>query len=231
VRGFRYGDATGGQEQRAAAKLLSDQLFLQAGDLPLRWAAETAPGLEPVWRDRAGLDDTRIVVTPEELEHISEAMREVLARTCCAGRASGRTARAACSCCATCCPRRPTGMSESERESEAAAVVAEIPAPADPGVCPVSPNSFRPDRRFLLFWCGRSISQLSDQVTIGATGALLVGRGARQLLAGRAVVVGAVLFPAPLALAAPAGGPILLRTAALGATEFLVGAAGPSRRR
>jgi MFS family permease len=38
------------------------------------------------------------------------------------------------------------------------------------------------------------------------------------------VVVGALLFPAPLALAAAAGGPTLLRTAALGATEFLAGA-------
>jgi DNA-binding transcriptional ArsR family regulator len=79
ARGFRYGNADGGEEQRAAARLLSDQLFLQASDLPLRWAAETAPGLEPVWRDRSGLDNTRVVVTPEELEHITEAMREVLA--------------------------------------------------------------------------------------------------------------------------------------------------------
>lgn len=79
ARGFRYGNADGGEEQRAAARLLSDQLFLQASDLPLRWAAETAPELEPVWRDRSGLDNTRVVVTPEELEHITEAMREVLA--------------------------------------------------------------------------------------------------------------------------------------------------------
>jgi len=79
ARGLRYGGATGGEEQRAAAKLLSDQLFLQASDLPLRWAAETAPDLEPVWRDRSGLDNTRVIVTPEELEQISEAMRAVLA--------------------------------------------------------------------------------------------------------------------------------------------------------
>ena len=66
ARGFRYGGASGGEEQRAAAKLLSDQLFLQASDLPLRWAAETAPDLEPEWRDRSGLDNTRVIVTPEE---------------------------------------------------------------------------------------------------------------------------------------------------------------------
>lgn len=79
ARGFRYGGTAGGEEERAAAKLLSDQLFLQASDLPLRWAAETVPGLEPEWRDVSGLDNTRVVVTPEELEHITEAMRAVLA--------------------------------------------------------------------------------------------------------------------------------------------------------
>ena len=79
ARGFRYGGGADDEEGRAAAKLLSDQLFLQASDLPLRWAAETAPNLEPAWRDRSGLDNTRVIVTPEELEQITEAMREVLA--------------------------------------------------------------------------------------------------------------------------------------------------------
>lgn len=75
---------------------------------------------------------------------------------------------------------------------------------------------------------GLSAATIGATLGIGATGsllgALLAGRVARWLGVGRAVVVGAVLFPAPLALVAAAGGPVLLRTAALAATEFLAGA-------
>ncbi|MGW2656906.1 MFS transporter [Streptomyces sp. NPDC001478] len=62
---------------------------------------------------------------------------------------------------------------------------------------------------------------------IGATGALLGALCApavsRRLGIGRTIVAGAVLFPAPLALAAMAGGPLWLRAGTLAGAEFLSG--------
>ncbi|MEW1723083.1 MFS transporter [Streptomyces sp. NPDC093109] len=62
---------------------------------------------------------------------------------------------------------------------------------------------------------------------VGATGALVgavcaPGIG-RRFGVGRSVAVGAVLFPAPLALAAVADGPLWFRAGALAAAEFLCG--------
>ncbi|MFC5031571.1 MULTISPECIES: MFS transporter [Streptomyces] len=62
---------------------------------------------------------------------------------------------------------------------------------------------------------------------IGATGSLLgaviAPKVARRLGVGRSIVVGAVLFPAPIAIAAAAGGPLWSRAGALALTEFLSG--------
>jgi MFS family permease len=54
-------------------------------------------------------------------------------------------------------------------------------------------------------------------------GALLAGRAAAWLGVGRTVATAAVLFPAPFALIAAAGGPTGLRAGVLGAAEFLAG--------
>lgn len=60
---------------------------------------------------------------------------------------------------------------------------------------------------------------------VGATGGLLGAVAApaisRRIGVGRSIVVGAVLFPAPLALAAAATGPAWARLGFLGAAEFL----------
>ncbi|MER6490574.1 MFS transporter [Streptomyces griseorubiginosus] len=62
---------------------------------------------------------------------------------------------------------------------------------------------------------------------IGATGSLLGALTApwlsRRIGVGRCVAVGAVLFPAPFALAAVAGGPAWAGAVLLGAAQFLVG--------
>ncbi|CAM5474639.1 MFS transporter [Streptomyces griseorubiginosus] len=62
---------------------------------------------------------------------------------------------------------------------------------------------------------------------IGATGSLLGALTApwlsRRIGVGRCVAVGAVLFPAPFALAAVAGGPAWAGALLLGAAQFLVG--------
>jgi MFS family permease len=62
---------------------------------------------------------------------------------------------------------------------------------------------------------------------IGATGALvgavMAPRISRWLGVGRSIAVGAVLFPAPIAITAAASGPLWARAGALAAAEFLSG--------
>ncbi|WP_329569641.1 MFS transporter [Kitasatospora sp. NBC_01266] len=55
----------------------------------------------------------------------------------------------------------------------------------------------------------------------GLLGAMLAPRLGRRLGIGRTVALGAVLFPAPLAIMAMAGGPLWSRAGALAVTEFL----------
>ncbi|MEU8958029.1 MFS transporter [Streptomyces sp. NPDC048518] len=62
---------------------------------------------------------------------------------------------------------------------------------------------------------------------VGATGSLLgavlAPKVSRRFGVGRSIVVGAVLFPAPIALVAAAGGPLWARAGALAVAEFLSG--------
>ncbi|KIF73598.1 transporter [Streptomyces sp. 150FB] len=62
---------------------------------------------------------------------------------------------------------------------------------------------------------------------IGATGSLLgaviAPKVSRRFGVGRSIVVGAVLYPAPIAIAAAAGGPLWARAGALALAEFLSG--------
>jgi DNA-binding transcriptional ArsR family regulator len=76
--GFRVAPATG-DEGRSAARALSRQLLRDGADQVARWAGEVEPRLDPDWRGRAGLANTRIVVSAEELDAISDAFEEILA--------------------------------------------------------------------------------------------------------------------------------------------------------
>jgi MFS family permease len=75
---------------------------------------------------------------------------------------------------------------------------------------------------------GLSAGTIGLAFGIGSTGALLgavlAPRISRRIGTGRSIAVGAVLFPAPIALAAVAGGPFWMRAGALAASEFLSGA-------
>lgn len=66
-------------EGRSAARLLSAQMFLQAGEASARWLAETEPGLAPAWRRLAGASNTRVVVSAGELATILAELENVLA--------------------------------------------------------------------------------------------------------------------------------------------------------
>lgn len=80
-RGFRFEVPADpdDDEGRTAARALSHQMFLRYADAPARWAAEVEPGLDPVWRRLAGLANTRVVVSAEELAAIGDAVEQVLA--------------------------------------------------------------------------------------------------------------------------------------------------------
>lgn len=62
-----------------AASLLSRVMFDQADRLPSAWARDEEPLLEPEWRRAAGLSNTSIVATADELAEIESAIEDVLA--------------------------------------------------------------------------------------------------------------------------------------------------------
>ncbi|GAA2968758.1 MULTISPECIES: MFS transporter [Streptomyces] len=74
---------------------------------------------------------------------------------------------------------------------------------------------------------GLSAGAIGVAFGVGATGSLLGAVSAPKLSGrfgvGRSIVVGAVLFPAPVAIAAAANGPLWLRAGSLAAAEFLSG--------
>jgi DNA-binding transcriptional ArsR family regulator len=77
-RGFRF-TATADDLGRDAATLLSHVMFDQAQELPQRWAREVEPLLEDEWRRSAGLSNTTVVATADEVTRIEAAIEEVLA--------------------------------------------------------------------------------------------------------------------------------------------------------
>lgn len=77
ARGFRF-EMPEDEEGESAARALSREMFARSAGLPHRWVAETEPQLDQVWRKKAGLANTRIVVSPEELAVIEDAIESVL---------------------------------------------------------------------------------------------------------------------------------------------------------
>ncbi|MEV6168755.1 helix-turn-helix domain-containing protein [Streptomyces sp. NPDC051954] len=77
ARGFRF-ERPEDEDGAAAARALSWEMFAQAAAVPERWATDTEPGLEPSWRRLAGLANTRVVVSAEELAAIHDAIEAVL---------------------------------------------------------------------------------------------------------------------------------------------------------
>ena len=75
--GFRF--APGDDADPEAASLLSRTLMEQAVDLPRRWSREVEPRLEVQWRRSAGLSNTTIAVTADELAEVEAAIEELLA--------------------------------------------------------------------------------------------------------------------------------------------------------
>lgn len=77
--GFRFDVPEDDSEGSAAARQLSRQLFRRSAGLPAAWMQQAEPQLERKWRRLAGLSNTRIEVTTEELREIEEGIEALLA--------------------------------------------------------------------------------------------------------------------------------------------------------
>lgn len=75
--GFRFTPAD--EADLDAASLLSRVMFDQAAHLPGEWARDVEPLLEPEWRRSAGLSNTTIMATADELAGIESAIEDLLA--------------------------------------------------------------------------------------------------------------------------------------------------------
>jgi DNA-binding transcriptional ArsR family regulator len=79
-RGFRFAmPSSDDASARASYALLSAQMFRQYEHVPQVWLRDVAPGLDEQWSRLAGLANTRVVVTPDELAGIGAAIEQVLA--------------------------------------------------------------------------------------------------------------------------------------------------------
>jgi hypothetical protein len=76
--GFRF-ELGDGDEGRAASQVLSRAMFEQYADLPMRWARDVEPHLDDTWRREAGLANTGVHVTADELAGIEESIEQLLA--------------------------------------------------------------------------------------------------------------------------------------------------------
>jgi DNA-binding transcriptional ArsR family regulator len=65
-------------EGQAAARQLSNVMFLSYVDEPRRWIDDDEPRLELDWIRAAGLLNARVAVTPDELREIQEGLERVL---------------------------------------------------------------------------------------------------------------------------------------------------------
>ncbi|MEU6347862.1 helix-turn-helix domain-containing protein [Streptomyces sp. NPDC047072] len=78
ARGFRF-EVPEDEDGRAAARLLAGEMFARTADLPLRWLSEAESSLEQEWVARAVANNTRVVVSADELAALKDAMEELLA--------------------------------------------------------------------------------------------------------------------------------------------------------
>jgi Helix-turn-helix domain len=65
-------------EGQAAARALSNVMFLQYVELPRRWVSEDEPRLSSEWARAAFLLNARLLVTPDELRQVQEALERML---------------------------------------------------------------------------------------------------------------------------------------------------------
>lgn len=63
---------------QAAARQLSNMMLLRSRDLPTQWAADHEPRLGPEWVRAAGVINSRVTVTPDELRGLQQGLERLL---------------------------------------------------------------------------------------------------------------------------------------------------------
>ena len=77
ARGFRF-ETPADEEGSAAARALSDRLFVNAARQTRHWSEQIEPELEPAWRRLAGVSNTGVALSAEELDHIENEIDQLL---------------------------------------------------------------------------------------------------------------------------------------------------------
>jgi DNA-binding transcriptional ArsR family regulator len=66
-------------EGQSAARQLQGEMFARYGDLPQRWLTDDEPRLDTAWRRLAGMANTRVLLTEEELREIEDGIEKLIA--------------------------------------------------------------------------------------------------------------------------------------------------------
>ena len=66
-------------EGQAAARELSNMMLLRSSGIPSQWAAEHEPRLGSEWVRAAGVINSRVMLTPDELRGLQEGLEQLLA--------------------------------------------------------------------------------------------------------------------------------------------------------
>ncbi|MCW3815082.1 helix-turn-helix domain-containing protein [Micromonospora sp. DR5-3] len=79
AKGFRFNlpDDADGQN---AARQLQGEMFAQSAELPQQWLLHDEPRLDTEWRRAAGLANTRIMLTAEEMQQLNDDVEALIAR-------------------------------------------------------------------------------------------------------------------------------------------------------
>jgi DNA-binding transcriptional ArsR family regulator len=77
ARGFRF-NLPEDSEGQSAARQLRGEMFAQYGGLPQQWLLDDEPRLDEQWRQLAGMANTRVLVTADELREIEDAIEKLL---------------------------------------------------------------------------------------------------------------------------------------------------------
>jgi DNA-binding MarR family transcriptional regulator len=78
AKGFRF-NLPDDAEGQSAARQLQGEMFAQYAGLPQQWLLRDEPQLDTRWRRLAGLSNTRVVVTAQELRQLEDAIEKLLA--------------------------------------------------------------------------------------------------------------------------------------------------------
>ncbi|MFU8873830.1 ArsR/SmtB family transcription factor [Micromonospora sp. SL4-19] len=79
ARGFRF-DVPDDAEGQNAARQLQGEMFAQSAELPQQWLLHDEPRLDTGWRRAAGMANTRIMLTAEEMQQLKDDVEALIAR-------------------------------------------------------------------------------------------------------------------------------------------------------